>query len=276
METVTSSLSPYLLQRRGGQVERDGDQAECTARRLYEAIFAAPSENFTLSPEMTTWGRFLARQITAFSPNYFEPILPVLEYLRDGQASALELFLEVSTILRDSVWHATTIDDVAETLYTKRHVASAEIRSATQHEVRQAIFAIIGLLTMLYSPSPAITAGSFTLLIPDGMNSIRRQEPCNKSQNTLSGFLRGFGKLIPLSTIELSGESMAHRDKEELIVSKLSYFSLRHISDMRISWTNDLSSHLFFNEKTHVLELFRLPSFCYVHIQNHDQASVFR
>ena len=201
------------------------------------------------------------------------PILQDLRHTHD-EAGVINLALEILTLLRDPLAMEMSIDAFSEILATNRHIETGEAKRI-QHGVRQAIFAMIGFLTMLYVPVTTFINGKFTIVVPNGLDTIRTQQSCDKAQNRLSGFLKGFGKLLPFSAKSTPAGSEDEPD-EELFVSKLSYFSLRHLSQLNIVWTNDLSSHLYFNEDTHDLMLFRLPSFCLSHIEDQHNSSFFQ
>lgn len=252
-----------------------GPEVVCLdTQKLCEAVFRNPSKMTICSPETITWQRFLERQILTLWSSYFAPALSSLDHTENTHQDAFQLFLQISILLRDTQPLETTIDSIATKLFANSGINSEEIRNARRHEIRQVIFAVTGLLTMLYTPAPTISAGNFTIVVPEDLGSMRCQQSCEKAQNALFGFLKGFGILLPIQGEE-EEDSPVEEASEELHISKLNYASLRNISNIQISWVNDLSSHLYFNDKKQVLSLFRLPSFCVAHSLDELATSLF-
>lgn len=164
-----------------------------------------------------------------------------------------------------------SIDDFSEILIKKRNIITDQAKRAIKHGVRQAIFGVIGLLTMLYAPATSIITGNFTIDVPNGLDTIKAQQSCDCAQNSMSKFLNGFGKLVPFSRGTALSGSEGTPD-EKLFVSQLNYSSLRRVGQIDIVWTNDLSSHLYFDSAIRTLMLFRLPSFCLQHIECHSSS----
>lgn len=242
-------------------------------QNLYDAVFEPSLNTSAVPPAFVTWSHAVHKRAQLFAPAYFMPILQDLGYTLD-EAGVIDLVLEIITLLQNKLVMDMSIDAFSEILTTNRNITTDQAKRAIKHGVRQAIFAVIGLLTMLYVPATSIITGNFTIDVPSGLDTIRTQQSCDSAQNRLSGFLKGFGKLVPFSTTPAPVGSEDTPD-EELFVSKLTYFSLRNLSQLNIIWTNDLGSHLYFNEDTHDLMLFRLTSFCLSHVEDHHSSSFF-
>jgi hypothetical protein len=274
MMSVVNSHTPTLRHRwRKPKHHKQPAPASFDTQKLCEAAFPGCNKTIISSPEILTWKKFLEREIGILWESYFHPVLPFLGYAQGSIDDALEIFIKVSTLLQVAFSSDPSIDSISIALFEHYKIEQQERRSAGRHEVRQLIFAVIGLLTMLYTPSPTVTSGLFTIALPTERNSDYTQQSCEKAQNQIFGFLSGFGDLVPLSNRTESDEGM--EVDQEISVSKLNYSTLQNIGDIHISWVETVGAHLSFNEKTRVLSLFCLPSFCLLQKSIPDNGSLF-
>ncbi|OTA54151.1 hypothetical protein K449DRAFT_401205 [Hypoxylon sp. EC38] len=229
------------------------------------------------APEISIIAEFLRRHI---EESYESQIQPALAYLNRNSDNvqlglfhhALKLIGEVAIIIRTQQSPELSIDQIIDSL-TKENVSyianqtnntggdvsfsRANLSSVHRNKLRQAVFSCIGYITLLYLPK--YNGPGSSLAINVQIHPTRRVPSTSvtgsQASRRIQGLLKNFGELFPEPSTPTNGERTIYR-------SKLDYFTLHRLSNVKIKWVDVLSMHLEFDSSTKELALFRLPSFC--------------
>lgn len=256
-------------------VERHVTEAAQDSLTLQRARFA---EALLGEPAKTEWvvagfgvasaaGRRLCQyteqQLGRFAASYFHRLLIDLNIATDlpRMEDILSFACTVIDIVRNLKNRQKSIDDITRDVY-ERYEVGAETRSALQTDLlRQAIFALFGIFTMLYIPSTSPTTSQFEMILSGQSSRHARRQDLDQAGRPLFAFLAAFGIRIPGNFV--SGIMTAQDFKFELSLLNYSSLSLdikgRNIA---IKWIDTLSSHLDFDADLKTLQVFRLPSLC--------------
>ncbi|KAL9607580.1 MAG: hypothetical protein Q9167_007519, partial [Letrouitia subvulpina] len=164
------------------------------------------------------------------------------------------------------------IDDLVEAIYDKHLIPAAQRDDAFTNSLRQATFALLGILSMMYVPVLKPNMSQFEMtLAPD--DNVRRQD-IDQAGRPIQAFLASFGARVPrLETRQAESTTIIH-----LQASILNYASLSlNIVGRKISilWVDIMALHLDFDENRRRLRIFRFPSFCATQYVAPDCSALF-
>lgn len=129
---------------------------------------------------------------------------------------------------------------------------------------RYLIFTLLGIITMLYVPTP-LKEGTqdYKLFEVQPMHRVESNPiHLDYAERPLAEVLVSIGEILP------DWESMFLEPKSgsnPLFVSYLNVSTLTTIGRITIDWVDTIGCHLQFDTATRRLSLFRMPSFCLLH-----------
>lgn len=139
-----------------------------------------------------------------------------------------------------------------------------------QNVVRQMVWCLVGLLTMLYDPKPQLHSQKLSLRLPtSGLRSSGFSRPgelscgqqdIEKCRDPLHALLAQFGEVMP--KVEVDQDYLASVDIDHINIAYVNFYTLKHVAKLDIEWVNTLNLHLQLDKRRGVLRLFRFPAFC--------------
>ncbi|KAK0102684.1 hypothetical protein ONS95_006286 [Cadophora gregata] len=182
----------------------------------------------------------------------------------DFEAAMRLLTIVVGALQRREI----ALTDIVDDLYNLRVVKEVYDDRVV---VTRLVFAAIGWITLLYTPS--INGSNMLLelfkhdsfLPADGAPIIHAYEEYR--DRSLVDLLRNFGAIIPErkggsnKTFEVA---RTHAHDRWIDVTNISFSALSKMSKVQIEWVDCMSLHLEFDLHTKTLKLFQFPSICIV------------
>ncbi|KAJ6060887.1 hypothetical protein N7444_002741 [Penicillium canescens] len=179
--------------------------------------------------------------------------------------AALHLFNAVINVVTANT--QLSPDDIVQTLVQRGNI-DPNSWSTLQNNVRQLVFAVVGLISLVYIadiPPHSLTA-TFELDKGETTTAFRTSQPIQMSERPIAEILRGFGVAPFFGEGNLKDPHSVARHPSEssriLRVANLNAFTLQKIGGLQIHWVYCLSAHLQLDLVNRRLNLFRLPSFC--------------
>ena len=266
-------MALMLRKIRRGNLEREGavtqDSLTSHRDRFAEALLGKPGETEWVIAEfgtMSAAGRSLChsleKQLGHFREAYFHRSLVNLNIALDppSMEDLLSFGCSVIGILRSLDDRQRSIDDIVRDVYELYKVPTEE-RSAIQTDLlRQAIFALLGIFTMLYTPSTSPSASHLEMALSTPSSRHLRRQDLEQAGRPIHASLIAFGTPIP--SRNFAGTTLPSTN---LQVSLLNYASLSlDIAgrNIKIVWTDTISPHLDFDGDSKTLQVFRFPSLC--------------
>lgn len=211
--------------------------------------------------------RFLRWKFETLLTPYFQPVLQASR--RDDKEAILDDVISLALKVASTVIHKQdpnlSVDNILAELPID-DISQTEIGTSLQILARQFIFAVLGIFGFLYRPvNPILQVPNVTELQIDQIRTTRIPvdhmhfaAACRKSIHSM---LRGFGELVPCGSDRRTMESVDNHGSP-IYASGLAYYSLFHMSSIRVVWVEVLSEHLLFDKDMLTLRVFRFPSYC--------------
>lgn len=173
-----------------------------------------------------------------------------------------------------------SIEKVYERLVDDAGQPLADVKAGEKVHVLRAIFAVLCLTSATLKPImndeldsttcdaaiPGVIQNSASLTAE---NSFRKYSS-KDLRRPVSKFFYSF-RNHDLEEPEHGNSSGAQSSSDVLYESKLNYFSLFTIGQVKLKWVDTLSGHLAFDTATRTLSIFCFPSFCVANIlRQHD------
>lgn len=215
---------------------------------------------------------FMEKKLLEMEPYSLRPMLVRLQHSSD-EAKGDDVFWlvqKVASMFRQDESRELSIDIIIRQLCNGCDTPGTDGEFDTEPALplRLAIFALLGRLTMSYEIFDNAPMGKLCMKEPATewiSGSKRRSEDAGESTGTLIRFFGTFHPWIP----PLDGQpAFTKRIQkmltivEDLHVSVLNAHVLVMIGKVNIEWSDHLSAHLSFNERSRTLKLFRFASFC--------------
>ncbi|KAL8836425.1 MAG: hypothetical protein Q9170_002913 [Blastenia crenularia] len=204
----------------------------------------------------------------------------VLEFLGLplGEASAdsvVMLVEKVACILKENENRSLSIDMMIQQL--SRDHNQLEHGTEPAPGLRQGIFTLLGLLTMLYKTSHTDPT-EFFISQPRNEHVVTNHQELRNAELPIGTLIRFFGRFIPtvfdFGEVEVKNK-VAEYDANYVCVSTLNAYLLTTIGRVKIVWSDLLSDHLSFDQYSRTLHLFRFPSFCALNYLHEGGSSFF-
>lgn len=208
---------------------------------------------------------FVGSLLESSKESYFDPVLARLNPAY--AANSFEFVVRVAESVRLQQDNTLSIDDLAAAILLTGNKESYPDNDA-RLEFRRAVFASVGYLTLLYLPKIPGSLHELQLDIPRLPSVPETTIPSQQAERQIQRMLKNFGDLFPSPTEAINAE-------ECLYTTRLNYSSLVKVSNVRIEWVDVLSAHLHFDASTKTLMIFRLPSFCVLHLRRLTHDTVF-
>ncbi|KAJ8131984.1 hypothetical protein O1611_g1640 [Lasiodiplodia mahajangana] len=197
---------------------------------------------------------------------------------------------ESSTIAIHTLWNRIrhillaagpkSVDSIADTLVNRNFV---DIESSYEAvlSVKDLVFSIIGLQTMLYQPYFDLNSpGSYQIFDEmSGYQGATRLNLCQSSDSSardLSDFLLGFGLMLPPSNYCVDGsddDQQVFNKIKTVIPGDIDAYVLSRLCGVRFQWVDSLSCHLELDKHSGTLFLYRYPSFCVSSIRQYESSN---
>lgn len=227
-----------------------------------------------------SWYRWWVLQQLRNQPQ--RPLLCLPDIIDDDEVRASS-FLAVWNHTRELVLAPgpKTIDTIASALHERGLLAREKNYEATQ-SAKDLVFSILGWQTMLYKPDFVSPDAKGVYKILDEMDGYQGEthacltQAANASRKPLPDFLLGFGMMLPppnYNTFVDDDEQKLYDECKTVSPKELNAYILKNICGLRFQWVDSLSCHLDINKRSGTIFLYRYPSFCLHHLQQHAQKS---
>lgn len=151
----------------------------------------------------------------------------------------------------------TSMDTVVSRLFEHYGIRPEHARKLDSAAC-QITFATFGWISMFFQPMINLRGSEFRTSSTLEQGPILRGQSSRITQRPITAMLRALNALPVLCGLDKS--SLAA--EQVLLVSSVSYNTLRHVGKVKIIWIDDLTKHGEFTLSRRQLKLFRWPSFC--------------
>jgi hypothetical protein len=225
-----------------GHTFEDNDAKKCDAARYYAKFFVSCIQyaiRHDLPAELFS------------TPEGIDSVLSV--------GRIVEISTEVAHVLRSK--HDVSLGGKHGLI---QHLIQASFLSCQCLELhdlaaRQLLFALLGWMTMLYSPEINFSSPTFEIGSDGATCFTKTIQTTAQGNRRLTALLSGFGKVLPWKE---EAPAVSQLGDSALLVSSLNAITLLKVGNIKIKWIFSLSAHLDFDEKERELSMFCLPSFC--------------
>lgn len=143
----------------------------------------------------------------------------------------------------------------------------------------QLAFIAVGLITMIYSPSPDPEPNNMQILFLHASSRPSRDKawalrelPVDKCTGSVADvILRLGGMRGPIPRPEHQNRTITFSEQDALKTVNLCYYSLTRLADIKVVWSDSIAEHLEFDRRMRTLKLFRFPSFCSLVSKGHAE-----
>lgn len=191
-------------------------------------------------------------------------VAPAGTSLKEGRM--LDISATIATLLQTALAAdpQTSMDSVVSALFEHYRIRREDAQKFDS-EACQITFATLGWTSMFFKPRINLRGSEFQTSSTGEQGSVFRGQNSRIIQRPISAMLRALNALPVLCGIDTSSLST----EPVLLVSSISYNTLRHVGHINIIWIDDLSKHGDFMPSQRQLKLFRWPSFC---VQAYEQS----
>ncbi|KAL8937278.1 MAG: hypothetical protein Q9216_004507 [Gyalolechia sp. 2 TL-2023] len=225
---------------------------------------------------------FMEKRISSMKQHSLQPILAHLEH-PTGEAqtdAAFRLVQMVARIMKDNKNRELSIDGIIQQLRDECGIHNSAGCSSIEPapELRQGVFAMLGILTMSYETPSDPYMTHFQILEPETRwmsGTVRELLEAGDATGLLIRLFGTFHPKIPRLDEEPPTKKQSDAGPEELHVSVLNAHVLVMIGKATIEWSDLMSAHLSFNVSSKTLTLFRFPSFCALNYFPDRQRTLF-
>ncbi|KAI0531915.1 hypothetical protein GGR58DRAFT_518135 [Xylaria digitata] len=202
-------------------------------------------------------------------------ILPAHRPDRDSTMAIRILWNQIRRVITTS--GQCSIESITDMLISQQLVDIEDSYEALL-SVKDLVFCIVGLQTMLYQPCFDIgIPGGYRIL--DEMNGYQGSTRMSLYQSSNSGarnlpeFLLGFGMMLPPPNY-CSSDNDADRHTfnqiKTITPNDIDAHVLSRLCGLKFQWVDSLSCHLELDKHSSTLFIYRYPSFCISNLQQHE------
>ncbi|KAI1123464.1 hypothetical protein F5Y10DRAFT_286015 [Nemania abortiva] len=170
-----------------------------------------------------------------------------------------------------------SIDGITDILIS-HNIIDIESSYEAVLSVKDLVFSIVGLQTMLYQPyfDPSCPGG---YRIADEMNGyhgatrLSLYQPSDSGTRDLPEFLLGFGLMLPPPNYcvdENDDDQQLFNRIKTIVPSDIDAYVLSRLCGITFQWIDSLSCHLELDKHSGTLFLYRYPSFCVSCLQQYE------
>lgn len=236
-------------------------------------------------PGSNAYLKYLERQVQELWCGAPEAIFTVLGYSCPPELSdCLQFLTAVAKAFKTSEKNGVSISEIWDSVLVQYDVDpdSVQIGRAVRHAGEQAVFAAVGLLSMLYRPIKT-QDHAFHLHVEEKQTGLKPRHTSDVAKRPIAGFLRGLGSLLPSPDLTAAGDgggswdlkASNDRRSERIHTSTVNYYALKQIGKINIQWVDTLSAHLQFHAFSRTLLVFRYPTFCALNCHGEESDHCF-
>ncbi|KAK6350569.1 hypothetical protein TWF718_003759 [Orbilia javanica] len=293
---ITTSSRPASAENATSPSGSAAERLNCKIYGLSVEEFSNISETDPQKQAMQTYTNYLNQKLAELPEKFLNDIwsilgIPKSEKFDEIRATEqrMDVLASIADVIRSrreedagSTWDrgatAMSIDRIAKLLCESYRVRTPEVGSTEWNSLRQLIFAMIGLLCMLFQASipgdkQTTETTVFSIVTPgDSLVPITSQG-IDMARRGIRALLLGFGELCPAPSRR---EGLDNYSPEDILhTSKLCFSSLSRVANIHIEWVDNLGSHLYFDSDSASLKLFRLPSFCFANLAFYSKRPLY-
>ncbi|KAL8807447.1 MAG: hypothetical protein Q9200_004665 [Gallowayella weberi] len=231
------------------------------------------------SPYVRPFLDFMNKELQERAPRYSS----LLQYCglphEVDQSNQLRRFVGMLVmVLKKSKYRQISIDKV---LYALRLSNGLPLTGDDElaPELRQGVFSLLGLITMLYKIEDQAEVTELYISQPLNPTIYYNRKPIEEAGTALGTLIRSFGKFVPILKEEepRSLEEWPPKEPEPLYlnINAVNAYALLKVAKIRIEWSDLLSEHLLFDRHLRTVKLFCFPTFCALHYLPEDKRSGF-
>lgn len=245
---------------------------------------------FDNDPKPAIWSPLVTKPLTIFTeskllemePTFLRPVFEYLHISTEGSKSESVIVLveAVALLLKENDDRYFSIVSLLQKLHEK---FTGEVPlDPVAPELCQGIFALLGVLTMLYKAQYPMESEMLYPSKPDAERMNRAKRQTRDAEEPMGILIRSFGAFTPYIYKNPYGDedkeprwNRKAPDSVDLHVSTLNAYVLVKIGKVKIAWSDYLSAHLSFNRYSRTLTLFRFASFCGLNHPPSEESSFF-
>ncbi|KAI4174464.1 MAG: hypothetical protein LQ348_006370, partial [Seirophora lacunosa] len=248
---------------------------------------------FDNDPKPAIWSPLVTKPLTIFTeskllemePTFLRPVLEYLHISTEGSRaeSVIVLVEAVARLLKENGDRNLSIHSLLRKLYEAFNGAKPPFNVAP--ELCQGIFALFGVLTMLYKAGYPMKSELLYPSEPDVERMSGAKRRTAVAGRPIGSIIRAFGEFTPyIEKYPTDGDEAEEKDTGwktdppdavDLYVSTLNAYVLVKIGKVKIKWSDYLGAHLSFDMYSRTLTLFRFASFCGLNYPLAEESSFF-
>ncbi|KAI0813656.1 hypothetical protein GGR55DRAFT_687335 [Xylaria sp. FL0064] len=235
------------------------------------------TRDHTLDPTFELpWYQWWVLEQMSKQPRHLLLALPGHRPNRDSAAAIHVLWGQIQKAVLAST--PKSIDSITEMLIS-HHLVDVEDSYEAILSVKDLVFAVIGLQTMLYQPhfDPHSPQGYRILDEMSGYAGTTRMslyQPPDSSTMNLPDFLLGFGVMLPppnYCAYENDDDKQLFSQTMTIGPTDIDAHVLSRLCGVRFQWVDSLACHLELDKHSGTLYIYRYPSFCVSCLQHHQR-----
>ncbi|KAI1083671.1 hypothetical protein F5B20DRAFT_415933 [Whalleya microplaca] len=227
-------------------------QESKTNTSLFDHIFSIKGDKIRNLEWIDPYLEYIQQELELHQIELLDPVLSRLTGSNNvDDKDRVEFVGAVATALKATRSKNRTVENIIVQVCELYEVTDERV---SEKEIGQAIFLMLGWLSMLFKPQVDLKALNSLQVLA---SSDFPRQPFPLVKRPITSVLKKLGVILPDSTKQ--GNEI---ETSELYVSNLNYSSLSSIGGVRIKWVDTLDQHLDFDPRTRTLRLFRFPSLC--------------
>ncbi|KAL8661629.1 MAG: hypothetical protein Q9202_005395 [Teloschistes flavicans] len=253
-------------------------------RRLAESLFSLKDGSVMKQPllDLDQIQPLIEFFETSFQKNESELYQPVREYCgfaheADIHEAGVQLVETVADIMRQNIDRQISIDKVIREVSERK--GQSINRDALPAAVRQGMFGLFGLVTLLYTVPDSTSTTHISISAPRYPFVAPEKKIIEDFAGPLGELIGSFGQFTPLPRGKESNSTPREWPKapksQVLSTSVVNIDVLIKVSKIHVVWSDLLSAHLLFDRTLRTLTLFRFPSFCALNLPQGKEMTLF-
>jgi hypothetical protein len=250
------------------QMESSDRELDTQRLRLLQVMFGQGCDQASTT-RLSAYFCFLENQINVSGQKRLAPLLSLAGFCgQNTLEDSLHVVADVATVVMDDNNPSRSIHSILQSLLRQYEPTDISLDDLTRNSCWQAIFTILCWLTALIKPDATNREESFKLLESHVILSAKRP---------FTSLLHSLGDILPKLT-DMDKESLRSSGEysSQIYVSSINYWSLCTFGKVQIQWTDSLSAHLYFDQSSRSLSLFRFPGFCALNLETKNATPLFK
>lgn len=222
---------------------------------------------------------FFENSLRNDEPDFYQPVLDYCGIANNGDSNdaSVRLVESVATIMRQNTDRQISMNKVIHGIRDRRGQTTST--DALPAAVRQGMFRLFGLMTLLYKVPGSISTTHISTSAPRYPLVAPEKKIIEDLAGTLGGLIGSFGRFTPLPRKNESNSVFREWPKtpksQVLSTSVVNIDVLTQVSKIHIVWSDLLSAHLLFDRTLRTLTLFRFPTFCALNLPREKEMTLF-